>query len=212
MDVTMGRDIIRRWPDNPIIALQDLPRRSSDIWNAGIAKLDGEYVMLLTVETLAGHYCLYQARARDGLHFYVQPEPFLTGRTHEPALAPYMNVGVRDARITRLEDTYYISYVTEGEAGQRLFLARTADFASAEPVGFVSQVDYKNGVLFPRLFDGRYCMLQRPQEGQNIWISYSRDLEFWGDETVVMAPRDGFWDPNSVGAAGPPIETDQGWL
>jgi predicted GH43/DUF377 family glycosyl hydrolase len=148
MDIGMGRDVIRRWVDNPLIALADLPVRSSGIWNAGVIRLDGEYVMLITVETLEGRYSIYQARSRDGKHFHIHEEPFMTPRTAEAPLGQYESVGIRDPRITPLDGTYYITYVAEGDHGLRLALARTDDFRTAEPMGFVSEVDYKNGVLW----------------------------------------------------------------
>ena len=43
-------------------------------------------------------------------------------------------------------------------------------------------------------------------------MTYSDDLEYWGWSEVVMTPRSGFWDNNRIGAATPPMETEQGWL
>jgi len=212
MEIGMGRDVVRRWVDNPLITLEDLPVRSSGIWNAGIIRFDGQYVMLITVETLEGHYCIYQARSRDGKHFHVHEKPFMTSRREGGAFGPYESVGIRDPRITPLDGTHYITYVAEGDHGLRLGLARTDDFVTAEPMAFISQVDYKNGILLPRKIRGRYALLDRPHEGVSIWIRYSDDLVFWGDSTVVMTPRGGYWDADVIGAAAPPIETERGWL
>jgi predicted GH43/DUF377 family glycosyl hydrolase len=55
-------------------------------------------------------------------------------------------------------------------------------------------------------------MLERPSSGVSIWLSFSYDLIHWGSSTVVLTPRSGYWDSHRVGAAGPPIEIEQGWL
>jgi len=107
MDTRVGRDIVRRWVDNPLITLEDLPFRSSDIWNAGIIRINGEYVMLLTIETLEGRYCIYEARSRDGQHFWIDDKPFMAPSEG----GPYETLGIRDPRITPLDETYYITYV-----------------------------------------------------------------------------------------------------
>jgi len=208
MDTRVGRDVVRRWVDNPLIALEDLPFRSGGIWNAGITRFDGEYVMLLTIETLEGRYCIYQARGRDGQHFWIDDKPFMAPNEN----GPYETLGIRDPRITHLDETYYITYVAEGDHGLRLGLARTDDFQCVDRMGFISQVDTKNGVLLPKKIGGRYAMLTRPAEGGSIWLAYSEDLVFWGDQTVVMTPRGGHWDADLIGASAPPIEIDQGWL
>ena len=107
---------------------------------------------------------------------------------------------------------YYITFVASSECGKRIGLARTKDFKSVERMGFVSEPDSKSGALFPKKIRGQYTMLQRPSAGGSIWISYSEDLTYWGSSTIIMTPRGGHWDSTRIGAAGPPIEIDQGWL
>ena len=211
MDGSTGRDVVRRWTDNPIIAIEDVPFRCGDIWNAGVARLDGQYVLLITIETLRGLTQIHLARSRDGTHFTVQDEPFMASATVGP-LAKYENRGVRDPRITRVDGAYYVVYVADSDLGQRLGLARTADFTSVERLGLYTQPDTKGGALFPEKVNGRFAALERPNPGMSIWISYSDDLTYWGGSEVVMAPRGGYWDSHRVGAAVPPIRIEQGWL
>ena len=94
----------------------------------------------------------------------------------------------------------------------RVALSRTKDFRNVEYLGYISQVDVKNGAVFPKQISGRYATLKRPDAGSSIWVSYSDDLKFWGGESAVMTPRGGFWDSHRIGPAGPPIEIDEGWL
>lgn len=211
MDGRPGQDVISRWVDNPLIALEDLPFACSDVLNAAVVRFAGEYVMLVTVEALEGQCRIYPARGRDGKHFTVAPTPLMVS-ADAGHYQPHESFGIRDPRITAMDDTYYITYVADGDHGLRLGLARTDDFQSIERVGLVSQVDTKNGVLFPEKLDGRYVLLSRPAEGASIWVQYSQDLEFWTGGQVVMTPRNGFWDANMIGAAAPPIAIDRGWL
>jgi predicted GH43/DUF377 family glycosyl hydrolase len=130
----------------------------------------------------------------------------------EPPFAAYEAGGVRDPRITLLEDTYYILYVAYSRYGFRLALARTKDFHCIERVALVSEPDTKNGVLFPRRLNGRFARLERPREGGNIWLSHSDDLRTWGEWQVVMTHRGGYWDSHRIGAAVQAIETHEAWL
>ena len=206
----IGRDLVHRWEGNPIIALEDLNLRCADIHNAGIVRLDGHLVMLLTVETLQGYTLIHKAHSEDGTNFTVETEPFLSPARKGPR-AMYETGGVRDARITPLDDAYYITYLAEGHFGWRVGLAKTDDFEAVEHLGFLTQPDVKNGVLFPRKIDGKYALLKRPR-GRGIWISYSEDLTYWGEERVVMTPRGGHWDASRIGPSTVPIHTPHGWL
>ncbi|KKL68052.1 hypothetical protein LCGC14_2128840 [marine sediment metagenome] len=211
MQCVSSGDVIKRHPQNPLITLEDLPFRCSDVWNAGVVRHDGERLLLVTVEMLEGRCGIFRARSRDGVSFSVDAEPFMMPDDDGPGRA-YESVGIRDPRVTLLEGRRYILYVADGDHGQRLGLARTDDFRSVERMGYISQVDVKNGALFPRRIGGKYVLLKRPGAGLSIWLARSNDLEFWGSEEVVLTPRGGFWDPDRVGPAGPPIEIDEGWL
>ena len=212
MERRSGRDVITRCDCNPLIGIEDLPFRASDIWNAGVARFGEQVLLLITIEELEGRYSLYRAASDDGDHFTVDAEPVMV-RSEEAACCPYENVGIRDPRITPDEEGgFNIAYVADGDHGMRVGLARTTDFRSVERLGYVTQVDVKNGALFPRRIGGKNVLLTRPAEKASIWLWESDGLEFWGSGRVVMTPRNGYWDSNRIGAAAPPIEIDQGWL
>jgi predicted GH43/DUF377 family glycosyl hydrolase len=46
----------------------------------------------------------------------------------------------------------------------------------------------------------------------SICVSYSEDLKRWHDFKSIMEPRDGMWDSKKIGAAGTPIELNEGYL
>lgn len=199
---------LRRRPKNPLITPRDLPFACCDIHNAGVTKVDGRYVLLLTVENLQGNYRLYRATSRDGEEFEFDSRPFLP----VPPDAEYEGMGTRDPRITRLDGTYHIVYVAESRFGTRLGLAESPGMRTARRVGYISEPDTKNGMLFPEKIGGRYARLERPKEGDSIWVSFSHDLNQWGGWRRVMAPRPGYWDPDRIGGAAPPMRIDEGWL
>jgi predicted GH43/DUF377 family glycosyl hydrolase len=205
-----SRDLVHRWKGNPLIGLEDLNFRVGDIHNAAVAEKDGQIILLLNIESLQGHNLFYRATSTDGITFTVNNQPVFIPADDGPR-APYETYGIRDPRITALDDTFYIVYIADSELGLRLGMARTEDFNDVEFLGYISQPDMKNGVLFPRKFNNRYAILKRPSTGY-LWMSFSDDLTYWGDERVVMGPRGGYWDANRVGAAAVPIEVEAGWL
>ncbi|MHC4480343.1 MAG: glycoside hydrolase family 130 protein [Planctomycetota bacterium] len=211
MSSKLQKNIVERWEGNPVISIDDLPFQASDVHNAGAIRYRGQYLLLVTVENLRGDCAIYRARSQDGRQFEIDAEPFLAPATSGQA-AVYENRGVRDARITHFDGTYYVVYLAESSYGVRLGLARTEDFARADRVAFISEPDTKNGLIFPRKVRGKFARLERPREGGNIWISYSDDLIHWGGWDVVMTPRHGFWDYDRIGAAAPPMEMECGWL
>jgi len=204
-------DIVRRCKGNPILTVRDVPFRCGDICNATAVRLDGHYVMLLTIQALEGYSQIYKARSTDGYTFDIDSEPLIAPSTELP-YSDYNQMGVLDPRITPLDDYFYITYDSLGRHGYRLALARTKDFDTIERLGFVSQPDTKAGALFPRKFNGRYARLERPWNGGSIWISFSDDLVYWGWTKVLLTPRGGFWDSSRVGAATPPVLVEEGWL
>lgn len=211
MNNRRSQDIARRWDGNPIVTLEDLSFQCGDICNAGAVKIGGDYLLLLTIQGLEGHYAIYPARGTDGYNFEVGDEPLLAPSRQEP-FAEYEELGVQDARVALLEDVYYISYDAISKHGFRVGLARTEDFRTIRRIGLVSEPDTKGGVLFPRKIRGKFARLERPWSGRSIWVTYSDDLEYWGWSEAVLTPRGGFWDCDRIGVAAPPVEIDRGWL
>jgi predicted GH43/DUF377 family glycosyl hydrolase len=205
------QDIIQRWKENPVITSEDLPFKCHDMYNAGCIKVEGEYILLITIEKLDGRPAIYIARSEDGLYFRIEREPFITPSKDED-FNKYEEMGVFDARITPLNNEYYIVYLAKGRHGIVLGLGKTKDFNEFERMEIISQPDTEAGALFSRKINGRFAMLERPSSGGSIWIAYSNDLLTWGEREVVLTPRAGFWDQGLIGCAVPPMETESGWL
>jgi predicted GH43/DUF377 family glycosyl hydrolase len=150
------------------------------------------------------------ARSRDGIHFDVADQPWLT-----PA-SPYEVFGVEDPRITRIGDTYYVNYTAVSPHGIATALVSTPDFVQIARHGIIFPPDNRDVTLFPEPINGMYICYHRPMPGMfmrmNIWMATSPDLRHWGDSRLVLASQPGHWDAGRVGGGAPPILTECGWL
>ena len=202
-------DIVQRWEGNPIVTLDDLTFTTNNIYSAGAVKYDGKYILLVTAEDTMGKTAIYRAESSDGHHFEVEETPFLSAQTEGP-LRDLESVGVREARITQMAGRFYFIYSAVGKYDYLLCLGVTDDFKKSERLGVISLPENKGGALFPKKFDGKFVRLERPGSGGRIWISFSNEMLTWGESEVLISPRPGYWDSNSVGCAFPPIETPEG--
>jgi len=210
----MTRDIVKRYPGNPILTKADVPYPVETVHNAAVVKYRDEYIMLFRSHLRTGRSIIGLARSLDGFEFNADPQPFLTPEQDGP-FAAYEEFGVEDPRVTRVEDDYLITYSAYSRNGVRIALAKTKDFVQIERVSLITQADYRNTVIFPEKFNGLYARLDRPHSEispWSIWITYSPDLIFWGESQLVMKPEPYHWDEMKIGPGAPPIKTDRGWL
>ena len=82
MSVLTSAACIRRYPGNPVLSARDVPYEALLIFNAGVTRYQGRYVMVFrndygqhpsTPHPL--HTNMGLAFSPDGLHWEVQPEP-----------------------------------------------------------------------------------------------------------------------------------------
>jgi predicted GH43/DUF377 family glycosyl hydrolase len=173
------RDIVHRWEGNPLIRIEDLEFKCSDLRAAGVVVRNKVSLLLLTIEHLTGHQSIHLAKIDDAGKLHVEEKPFLNACREDSGCNPHESHGVMDARVTFIDGIYYIMYLAHGEHGFRLGLSSTKDFVSVERHGCVSEPDTKAGALFPEKIKGRYARLERPRQGHSIWISYSDDPQGW---------------------------------
>ncbi len=210
-----AKPLFERSDRNPLLTARDLPFRASAVLNPGATEQGDDVVLLLRVEDIEGYSSIYVARSSNGVTGWrIASEPLLG---YGQADYRYEAWGCEDARVTYVaeEACWYITYVAYSEMGPAVGLARTHDFVTVERIGLLGSTNDKDGVLFPMKFDGRWCMLHRPDAGgmEHIWSSYSKDLIGWGEPHCVL--REGIgprWDRLRIGAGPPPILTDAGWL
>lgn len=150
------------------------------------------------------------ARSKDGQNFIVDPKPTVF------ASKDYEAYGIEDARITRIEETYYIVYKAVCANGISTVLQQTTDFKQFGRKSIIFPPTITNVVLFDEKINGQFYALIRPFPAfigtPSIWLCSSRDLLHWGEYRNIIRPRDDMFDSRRVGASCVPIKTESGWL
>ncbi len=181
------RDLFLRHPDNPILTAAGWPYAANSVFNPGAVRLaSGETVLLVRVEDRRGMSHLTAARSQDGYtNWRVDPQPTLDALPEE---YPEELWGVEDARIVWLEELkrYAITYTAYSRNGPLVSLALTEDFTTFERRGPIMAPEDKDAAFFPRRFGGRWALIHRPVPAipgakANMWLSFSPDLQMWGD-------------------------------
>ena len=153
---------------------------------------------------------LRAARSSDGVNFAFDPAPAIFPTN------PYEAYGCEDARITFIDEAYYITYTAVSAYGVAVALARTRDFESYEKLGLVFPPYQKDVAIFPAKLGGMYVCRHRPFRSSfnaaAIWTAYSPDLHCWGRHDVTVEPKAGTWQADRVGCGAAPILTPEGWL
>ncbi|MEM9414636.1 MAG: glycosidase [Planctomycetota bacterium] len=130
---------------------------------------------------------------------------------------PHELYGIEDPRITRIDDTYHITYVGVSPFGVCTMLMQTRDFGTFERQGVMLPPDNKDVLLFPERVGGRYAMLHRPMPSMNfapprVWFAQSDDRVSWGGHRPVEGVSMGGAFRDRAGGSTPPILTERGWL
>ncbi len=136
-----------------------------------------------------------------------------------PALLPELaceEFGMEDPRITKIDQTYWITYVAVSRQGAATALASSEDMITFKRHGLIFCPENKDVVLFPQQVDGQYVALHRPNPNSHfsppqIWIARSPDLLHWGDHQSLHRGEMS-WEADRVGGGTPPILIDEGWL
>ena len=127
-------------------------------------------------------------------------------------------LGVEDSRITKINDLYVMTYVTlSREENISTSYAISNDCLTWYRRGIIFGEQDKDVVMFPEMINNTYVAFDRPEGNfqfslPHIWISYSENLEFWGEPKSIAISKEGEWDYSRNGAGPPPIKTKDGWL
>jgi predicted GH43/DUF377 family glycosyl hydrolase len=124
-------------------------------------------------------------------------------------------VGMEDVRFVRFHDTedqaYLGTYTAYNGKSFRVQLIETRDFQNFEIATLHGNAIKDKGMaLFPRKINNKYVMTSR-QDGENIFIMFSKDIYFWNDAKILRTPNYP-WEFIQSGNCGSPIETDAGWI
>jgi predicted GH43/DUF377 family glycosyl hydrolase len=140
------------------------------------------------------------ASSEDGCHIDMRlPNPVF-----EPSCS-LEKYGCEDPRLTLIGDRYVMTYTAYGDIFQ---VGITS--ISSEDILKMNWAWGERRFPFPRMIGGRYVMLHRHEP--DICIAHSGDLCSWNHTDIMMRPRQGRWDSAKIGAAGPPMELEDGWL
>jgi beta-1,2-mannobiose phosphorylase / 1,2-beta-oligomannan phosphorylase len=147
----------------------------------------------------------------DGVRFSEVPDGRLFG---EGFLESY---GIEDPRVSTFADgVHVITYTAVSPVGYGVGALSTRDWKHFDRLGFILPIPNKDCALFPLMMRGRYLALNRPSGvivgGNDIWLSASPDLRYWGDHVCLLQRRPESWDSERIGVNGPPILTEKGWL
>ena len=236
---------LQRYNGNPILTSKEVNRVWTDpklqvitVHNAGITEYNDEVIMLFRSHLRNGISVLGIARSKNGLdNWQVDEKPAMLPCSKDDNFAEGTNIdelienergGVEDPRISKIDDTYYITYSAYHASiahRVRVSLAITKDFKSFKRYGPLLKTDMRNVVIFPEKIKGKYYGLFRPNDNtqehtggiyKQIKIGSTIKIEE-GNWTIlnqpIMMQNDG---PSSfsdkIGPGATPIKTKYGWI
>ena len=181
-------------------------------------------------------FLLYRAQGKKTEHYdytrsciglaILSPELKLLARHTKPVIFPdqdYDNLGVEDARITKIGSRYVMFYTAYAsgvpENAIRIAIAMTTDFVHWEKHGLLkgkfNGIHNKNAMLFEEKINGKYAMLHRPMEGPDAlaihWGTADDVFGEWTSRGVLMKPipNPAFID-TWIGGGAPPLKMSDG--
>lgn len=212
--------------EKPVLTKDDAPYEASLIFNAGVAKYKGQYVMVFRNDygPTEDNYpangfktSIGFATSADGINWRIRETTIFDSKN---VLPTEELIRLYDPRITIIEEKPYLCMAMDTHHGVRGCIAEIDENFERVNIISASAPDNRNMVLFPEKINGKYVRLERPfpvysrgrQDRFDLWLSTSPDLVFWGETELVLAVEDVPFANDKIGPAAPPIKTDKGWL
>ena len=199
--------------NNPILLPQGDTWEAKDLFNP-TAWTDGETVYLFYraedstgIGEWNGTSRIGLATSTDGINFERNPSPML-----EPTEPWEFPGGTEDPRITKIDDTFYLTYTAYDGKQARLGLASSDNFEQWEKHGVVfPDIEWtKAGAILATPVNGKYWMYFGDTD---VWAAHSEDLINWTwIEEPVLPRRPGQFDSRVVEPGPQPFMTDDGIL
>ncbi len=215
-----------RYVGNPIIKpIYESPWEARSTFNPAAIYLDGKVHILYRAFSYKNKSTSGYASSTDGIHIDERfPEPiYVPRKIFEKRAAPGLWSGCEDARLTRIDDTIYITYTAFNGRVPRVAMSTISvfDFSNrkwnwTEPIAISSPgFDDKNACFLPEKIDGKFVIFHRPEN--YIGLNFVEDLETlennWLDRSfALIKPRADKWDNKKIGISSPPIKLKEGWL
>lgn len=147
-------------------------------------------------------------------------------RAIEPS-ASFLNLGVEDARISRIEDGWWMTVCGVSAERHCTAMYHSTNGLDYTLLGVVLDHQNKDMLLFEGKVGGKFYALTRPLG--EVYFAYPPDGEWWSGPTMHLASSpDGLhWKPSDrpgirarrgssssqrIGGGSQPILTDEGWL
>ena len=214
-DNTGGKEPVWRYSGNPIIG-RDGNKISNSVFNSAVVRFEDGFAGVFRCDSRSISMDIFVGKSKDGINWEIEDEPIKFEGADEEILKREYRY---DPRVCFIEDRYYVTWCN-GYHGPTIGVAYTFDFKKFVQIENAFLPFNRNGVLFPRKINGLYMMLNRPSDNGHtpfgdIFISQSKDMEFWGRHRHVMGTiKDDIsaWQSTKIGPGPIPIETDEGWL
>ncbi len=139
----------------------------------------------------------------------------------------YQEYGIEDARVTLVENIYYMTTCSVSSERHSTTLYSSSDGLNYTLEGIIMDHQNKDMVLFPKKINDKYYALTRPlgdlyfptpinsiyNPGPSINIAESPNLLHWKpcDTPFIRALKDTQLSMK-LGSGAPPIKTEKGWL
>lgn len=205
---------------NPIVRPQGDGWESTNLYNPAAIVVDDEVVMLYRAHGPDLRSRIGLATSRDGFRFEREAEPVVSPEHDYEALS------CEDPRVSRVGDTFYLTYTGSDGVSSQLCLATSTDLRSWEKHGPIfpgfntwGTLPYgpdkpwsKAGVIVPEPIEGLYYMYFG--EGA-IYYATSPDLLHWTpcpQDEPLHRPTPGNWDGTLVEIGAPPVTTADGLM
>ncbi|HSP70747.1 MAG TPA: glycosidase, partial [Gaiellaceae bacterium] len=173
--------VFTRHPGNPVVTAAAVPRANSIHNSAIVKRAEGDYAGVFRVDEISMSFTLHVGFSPDGVAWEIDPEP-LRMESDDPDV--FVTEHSYDPRLTRLGDTYYLTWCNAGPQGPAIGLATTQDFETFTQWENPLPPANRNCVVFPRKLDGEYAIYHRPSDRGHtpfgdIFYATSPDLVHW---------------------------------
>ena len=216
--------------EKPILTSADMPYDSALVFNAGVNKFNGKYVMVFRndygtdPERFLRERCfpstsLGVAFSDNGIdNWEVREIPLMDSNITKKETNDQIH-RFYDPRLTIIDGKPYLCLAADCKRGIRGCVAEVDDNFEKVNVLSMSAPNNRNMCLFPEKINGMYYRLERPMAMYSddaycfdVWCSNSPDLKYWG-ETKHMLRHDKMpYTNDKMGPAAPPVKTEKGWL
>ncbi len=227
MTLPQAKSLITRAKENPILEPTNNVWEKRAVFNTGAIELDGVIHLLYRAMSENNTSVFGYAATKTGTKIIERsPQPAYVPRAEFELKKgdPNNNSGCEDPRITRIGERLYITYTAyDGVHAPssaltsilvKDFLAKRFDTWAKPQLITPDGVDDKDTFLLDEKINGQYLIVHRINF--SICADFVDSLDFTKSRITrcieMFGPRRGMWDDEKIGAAGPAIKTEKGWI